>query len=109
MILQKYLHRHYLALAAGKPVTWPQEHDLHCFDSLRQHIMCAADDTLLYTTGHKDAGHGQLRMCRDWDALRAWATEHSACYADHEWPSSRTRWGQCDGGVDGLPLGSLLD
>ena len=90
-------------------ITWPLHHDLHCFDTLRQHIMCNADDTLLYTTGHRDAGHHQPRQCRNWDALREWATRHTACYHDFEAKEGETRWSQCDGGDDGLPRGSLLE
>ena len=93
---------------------WPTEHDMHCFDTLRQNIMCQADDTLLSTTGRRDAGMNQTRMCRDWDALRQWATEHTACYHDLVDPLGITshndaRFEKCDGGEDGLPRGSLLE
>ena len=98
-----------MALAAGKEPWWHTEHDIHCFDALRQHIMCTADDTLLYTTGHRDAGTNQTRMCRNWDALNQWATEHTACYHDFVPRKGETRWGKCDGGQDGLPVGSLLE
>lgn len=97
-----------MALAVGTVAQWPMEHDMHCFDALRQHIMCMADDTLLYTAGHHDSGVNQTRMCSDWDALRRWATERTACYYDYEAPEGETRWGKCDGGKDGLPVGSLL-
>lgn len=71
--------------------------------------MCQADDTLQSSTGHRDAGRNQVRMCRDWDALREWATERTACYHDYiDMPKGETRWGKCDGGMDGLPVGSLL-
>ncbi|KUI73013.1 hypothetical protein VM1G_11848 [Cytospora mali] len=40
---------------------WPLEHDVHCFDSLRQHVMCHADDTLLCSTGHHDVGVQQTK------------------------------------------------
>ena len=82
---------------------------MHCFDTLRQYIMCMADDTLLYSTGHRDSGVNQTRMCRDWDALRQWATEHTACYRDSPWHSGEPRWGLCDDGIDGLPVGSILE
>lgn len=109
LLPQKCIHEHYLALAAGKQPSWSWEHDMHCLDTLRQHIMCMADDTLLYTTGHRDAGVNQTRMCRDWDALRRWAAEHTACYHDSRPHSGEPRWGVCDGGVDGLPVGSILE
>ena len=98
-----------MALAAGEEPAWSAEHDMHCFDTLRQHIMCMADDTLLYSTGHRDTGVNQTRMCRDWDALRQWATEHTACYHDYVAPEGETQWGTCDGGKDGLPVGSILE
>ena len=98
-----------MALAAGEEPWWHVEHDMHCFDTLRQHIMCMSDDTLLHSTGHRDAGVNQTRMCRDWDALRRWATERTACYRDYTAPKGETRWGKCDGGGYGLPVGSLLD
>ena len=87
------------------------EHDMHCFDSIRQHVMCAADENLLATTGHNDLGKEQVRMCKNWDLLREWATERTACYHDCEPPACEPedRWNHCDDGLDGLPRGSLLD
>jgi len=105
----QWLRRHHLALEEGLPVTWSWEHDMHCFDSVRQHVMCHADDTLLTTNGNREVGHGQHHQCKDWDALRDWATEYSACYKDYGYPKPTSRWGVCDGGEDGLPRGSLLD
>jgi hypothetical protein len=78
---------------------------MHCFDALRQYIMCNIDDTLLNTTGHRDAGHGQTKMCNDWDALRDWAEERSASYFDVE-PGLGHRFDNYHAG-DGLPVGSL--
>ena len=78
--------------------------------------MCWGSDTLLYTTGHNDAGVDQPRLYRDYDALREWATERTACYHDHERQPGNDLgyegWGahlrKCDGGEDGLPRGGLL-
>lgn len=88
---------------------WPLEHDEHCFDSLRQHVMCHADDTLLYSTGHHDAGVRQTKMCRSWDALREWAGARSAQWKDHinPRPEGEIWWNFDDGGDDGLPRGGL--
>ncbi|KAI7773005.1 hypothetical protein LA080_012496 [Diaporthe eres] len=88
---------------------WPLEHDEHCFDSLRQHVMCHADDTLLYSTGHHDAGVRQTKMCRSWDALREWASERNAQWKDHinPRPEGEIWWNFDDGGDDGLPQGGL--
>lgn len=52
-------------------------HSSHCFDYLRQSIMCAADTNL---EGENDAGPGwgANHECTDYDALLAWANEHGA-------------------------------
>lgn len=52
-------------------------HSSHCFDYLRQSIMCAADTNL---EGESDAGPGwgSDHECADYDALLAWANEHGA-------------------------------
>jgi len=59
------------------------QHVVHCMDMLRQDIICNADDTPLYTspTILKDAGQGQVRMCRSWDQLTTWAQRQTDCYA----------------------------
>lgn len=67
---------------------WSYAHSIHCLNILRDVIMCNADDLPLYTgyrheNAHvKDpvAGRGQVKMCRDWDALMKWTYERSACY-----------------------------
>ncbi|KAI0435797.1 hypothetical protein F4803DRAFT_544376 [Xylaria telfairii] len=52
-------------------------HSAHCFDYLRQSIMCAADTNL---EGETEAGPGwgSDHQCADYDAVLAWANEHSA-------------------------------
>ena len=52
----------------------------HCYDALRQAIICRADDTPLYVP--KDtfwSGNGQQRLCRDWASLEDWVIRHTAC------------------------------
>ena len=99
----------------------------HCFDTLRQvcwqlpfegslalsgcqAVVCNADNTPLYTFGDKTAGDGQMHMCRDWEQLRQYATDHTACYRDtvNDVPL-KDHFGFCDGGDDGVQLqvGSL--
>ena len=59
-------------------------HLVHCLDHLLQGVRCAADDTPLYTASHSPdspTGEGQLRACRSWEALDAWARERTACFA----------------------------
>ncbi|KAH7405832.1 hypothetical protein DE146DRAFT_649808 [Phaeosphaeria sp. MPI-PUGE-AT-0046c] len=60
----------------GVPQTVPIKHTHHCLDSLRQDTMCHADKTLLYTENGKVFGDGQVRKCRDWDALNEWIGMH---------------------------------
>jgi hypothetical protein len=67
-------------------LTWPIEHSMHCFDNFRQYIQCTAGDTLLHTWGVNTTGDGQQRRCRDWNVLRNWASEHTACYRDSPKP-----------------------
>ncbi|KAI4614642.1 uncharacterized protein J4E87_009442 [Alternaria ethzedia] len=57
-------------------------HIYHCLDGLRQDIMCNADDTPIPAPVTHQSGEGQLRQCRDWDKLIAWATrpDQHACY-----------------------------
>jgi hypothetical protein len=60
------------------------DHNLHCFDFLRQDIICHADDTPRYTGLSKNEAPGmmQSRMCRSWDKMEAWARSHTACFRD---------------------------
>ena len=51
-------------------------HMVHCLDSLRQSLMCSADDTLLYSNGSQVFGDGQLHVCRNWNTLRSWTEGH---------------------------------
>ncbi|KAF2232967.1 hypothetical protein EV356DRAFT_534253 [Viridothelium virens] len=66
----------------------PQSDDyadlLHCFDMIRQDILCHADDTLMYTApaGEQlETGEGQVRVCRDWSKLEEWYDDNTACFA----------------------------
>ncbi|KAI9663962.1 MAG: hypothetical protein M1821_007453 [Bathelium mastoideum] len=57
---------------------------LHCFDVIRQDIICHADDTLMYTPTSSEQsriGEGQSRICRDWNKLEQWFEDNSACFA----------------------------
>ena len=50
----------------------------HCFDYIRQSLICAADATLEPVDPALGGvtGWGNLRVCRDYDALTAWAETH---------------------------------
>ncbi|KAF6229301.1 hypothetical protein HO133_007417 [Letharia lupina] len=69
----------------------------------RSHGSYATHNTPLYTFGDKTAGDGQLHRCRDWNELRDFATENTACYRDSvgDIPLGE-HFGYCDEGVDGL-------
>lgn len=80
--------RRYIVQTARNQTPFDElEHIAHCLDSLRQDILCWADDTpqhyvALNGTGHKGTtGQGQTRMCRDWTKMEAWGQQHNACYA----------------------------
>ncbi|KAL8650359.1 MAG: hypothetical protein Q9210_003864 [Variospora velana] len=99
------MRKSYYALARGDSFDDPggHHHMAHCYDSLRQYIMCTAGDTPLYTWGGLTSADNQARKCRDWDRLRDWATEHSACVKDSAVALPVEEYfGFCDDGVDGL-------
>ena len=53
----------------------------HCYDALRQAIMCRAKDTPLYVP--KDtffAGDGRKHRCKSWCDLEHWVTRNTVCY-----------------------------
>jgi len=76
------VHIALMEFAHGEPQSRRFHHVLHCMESLRQDILCNADDTPRYTTADAvpESGVGQLRQCRDWGKLESWAREYNACY-----------------------------
>ena len=100
---QTIIRRTMLELSRGEEPNFALSHSTHCFDALRQYIQCKSDNTPLYTFGDGTAGDGQLHQCRDWDALRDFATENSACYRDSDGPIILgEHFGYCDDGDDGM-------
>ncbi|MCJ1437316.1 hypothetical protein MMC27_006703 [Xylographa pallens] len=81
---QKRIRRTLLQLRDGLPLTSPLEHSLHCLNSLRQDVLCAADDTPLYSSFEHpgQVGFGQARKCRSWEQLEEWANAHTSCWRD---------------------------
>ncbi|KAI0477480.1 hypothetical protein GGR56DRAFT_692104 [Xylariaceae sp. FL0804] len=53
------------------------EHGAHCFDLLRQSIMCSADTNLEGASDEAGPGWGSRHVCTDYDAMLAWANEHA--------------------------------
>ena len=73
-----YLAEHYQRGYAGIELTEEvANHTAHCFNYLRQGIMCSADTTLEGKT-EAGPGEGSEHECVDYDALLEWANEHSA-------------------------------
>ncbi|KAI1277706.1 hypothetical protein F5Y07DRAFT_398259 [Xylaria sp. FL0933] len=73
-----YIVDHYQRGYAGANLTEEvAHHSAHCFDYLRQSIMCAADTNL---EGNTEAGPGwgSDHICTDYDAVLKWANEHGA-------------------------------
>ena len=95
-------------VVSGKPMTRTVAHLSHCFDALRQHVMCAADDTLLQVFGEGKIGIDQKKQCKDWDQLRKFATKYPSHYSDVDPSLGLPRWGIDDKGDDGLPVGGLV-
>ncbi|KAF2193117.1 hypothetical protein K469DRAFT_619703 [Zopfia rhizophila CBS 207.26] len=82
----KNIRRAYLDALASDPSSKPlisPEHIAHCLDTIRQDIMCHADDTPMPTINERHKiGDGQARKCKDWDALVRWtqAPERQSCF-----------------------------
>ncbi|KAI4184176.1 MAG: hypothetical protein LQ346_006150 [Caloplaca aetnensis] len=80
--VQKLMRKMVVDLRAQREpvITW--EHYQHCLDSLRQDIICHADDTPMPGIIGRHLGDGQTTMCRDWNKLIAWtqAPQQQACY-----------------------------
>lgn len=99
------------AIHRAEKYTFRPPHAGHCIDMLRQYVMCKADNTPLYLFGDDTAGDEQYRKCQDWDTLRQFATDHSACYRDTPPDVDKdtfplgAHFGYCDGGYDGLVAG----
>ncbi|KXX79402.1 hypothetical protein MMYC01_204047 [Madurella mycetomatis] len=73
-----YLVEHYQQGYAGVGLTEEvAHHTAHCFNYLRQGIMCSADTTLEGKT-EAGPGEGSEHECTDYDALLEWANKHSA-------------------------------
>lgn len=83
---QKNIRRAYFDALAADPSSEPlipPGHIAHCLDTIRQDVMCHADDTPMPTINERHKiGDGQVRMCKDWGALVAWTQEpeRQACF-----------------------------
>ncbi|KAG6087966.1 hypothetical protein E4U15_007046 [Claviceps sp. LM218 group G6] len=70
----------YFVAAAGNASDVELGHLSHCWDYLRQSIMCSADTTLEWMGSTPDedgtTGWGYQHKCRDWSAIFSWAEEN---------------------------------
>ncbi|KAH7082307.1 hypothetical protein FB567DRAFT_581693 [Paraphoma chrysanthemicola] len=68
----------------NQPQTMSYKHLQHCLNDLREDAMCNADDTPRYTHTWPDrvtGADGQLRQCRNFEALSTWARSNTACFS----------------------------
>ncbi|RYO81445.1 hypothetical protein DL766_004724 [Monosporascus sp. MC13-8B] len=75
---------------------WNMEHLNHCWDYLRQNIMCSADVTLEWHRYNElvETGWGYEHQCKDWDAIIDWVYEHR----------TSNNWGILRGQGERIPL-----
>jgi hypothetical protein len=72
----KSMRKAYMDAVHGLPQIVPTEHYSHCLDTLRQDLMCLADDTPMPTINQRHhIGNGQVRKCRNWEKLIEWTQE----------------------------------
>jgi len=84
------------------------QHVLHCLDQLRQDVQCNADDTPRWAhyDGTPGTGEGQIKMCKDWNALAKWGLQHTACFEHKDGfrEPLKNRFKSCHVGVE-VPKG----
>lgn len=82
--LQKRLRRSLSEYHRSAPQTVTRGHIKHCLDTLRQTIMCSADDAPMPTfpRNSRSTGDGQAMECRSWDKLVEWSKspEMETCF-----------------------------
>lgn len=70
--------------SAAAAADWERNHAAHCFDYLRQGVICAADGTLEGPDADPEPSQSRLRgwgvahECRSWDDLMAFQRQHAA-------------------------------
>ncbi|KAM3084560.1 hypothetical protein ACMFMG_001338 [Clarireedia jacksonii] len=79
----KIMRRAWVDIERGNPPIIASHHIHHCLDTLRQDIMCTANDTPMPTRLQENViGDGQVMMCRDFDKMIKWTQEpeRQSCY-----------------------------
>jgi len=96
----------------GEKSHMSQHHIVHCLDQLYADVRCNADDTLRVTAPNKypTTAVGQVRSCRNWDALERWTQENTACFrygnpeTENKKPSQIPRMSFCPKNSPQLPI-----
>jgi hypothetical protein len=77
------LERQTLRYPVPEPAHVNFNHIPHCFDYIRQGLMCSADTTLEFAKMDEHGqrirnvdGWGAEHQCRDWDAILKWSEDH---------------------------------
>ena len=87
--LQIVVRAAYYGAMAGNIDAIDPAHLPHCFDYLRQSIMCASDTTMEWVAAPPNdkgsTGWGYQHTCRDYFAIRQWAL-------DNKWGTSTGIW-----------------
>jgi len=78
----KLIYRTFMDYREGRPPHETQHHIIHCLDQIYADIRCTADDTLRVTAPNRfsTTAVGQVRSCRNWDALEQWARDNAGCF-----------------------------
>lgn len=77
-VAKSYIVQHFQAGYGGVKLDKEvAHHSAHCFDYLRQSLMCAGDTNLEGKT-EAGPGWGSRHECVDYDALLQWANKHGA-------------------------------
>ena len=77
------MYKAFADIESGKTPNIRFGHIRHCLDSLRQEIICHADDSPMPGVGRPNAaGYGVERTCRSIEKLKEWsqAPERNACF-----------------------------
>lgn len=64
-----------MLLTDGELPTHNLHHVAHCFDYIRQGILCAGDTTIEGHTGLGE-GWGSTHQCKDIEAIKQWVDDH---------------------------------
>ncbi|KAF2637581.1 hypothetical protein P280DRAFT_109352 [Massarina eburnea CBS 473.64] len=107
----KFLRKAIMSKHYGENQNFSLHHLFHCLDGLRQNIMCTADDTPMPAPIAHHVGDGQLRRCRDWSKLTAWATrpDQHACHKFDDYREATNTLELFAYCPEGSPYGTVME